>query len=81
MPAQTEASIPQSFRPPPPVEKTVGPDLVEGGPQPGRDWTTTPGQSASGIAAGAKGERAVVSPEVQQMRRDAGWTAERAARS
>ena len=82
MPAEHDAttSIHKSFAPPPPIIKHPGPELAEPGPVPGSDWTTEPGQTASGIADGARGLRQVVSRETQAIRREAGMTAEDAAR-
>lgn len=71
MPRETHASIDPSFAPPRPVEKTVGEQFAEPGPPASRDWTSGDHQSASQVAAGAKGQRHVVNPSVQQIRREA----------
>ena len=71
MPAEANANIDKSFLPPPPIERTVGPEFAEPVPAVHPDWTTSGPQTASQIAAGAKGERNVVSPENQRIRREA----------
>ena len=73
MPAERDAttSIGKSFAPPAPIEKVVGPEFAEPVPAAPKDWTQQGPQSASGIAAGAKGERHVVNPAVQRIQKEA----------
>lgn len=79
MPAQTEASIDPSFRPPPP--KIDHPDVAAPGAPIGGDWTTQGQQSANSIRAHATGDiPPVVGAEQQAIRRAAGMTPEEAAR-